>query len=218
MLTILPIITPPFVIGLALILLFGRSGAVTALLVELVRHSAARAGSTGCPGVFLAQVLAFTPIAFLVLIGVVQGISPSLEEAAQTLRARRWTTFRTVSLPLMRPGLANAFLLGFVESMADFGNPLVLGGNYEVLSTKIFFAVVGAAHDQGRAAVLAIVLLAFTLGGVLRPAPLARQARLHHGDRQGRRRAAGAAAAAARLALLWGRGPVGRVHAARSTP
>ena len=64
----------------------------------------------------------------------------------------------------MRPGLANAFLLGFVESMADFGNPLVLGGNFEVLSTKIFFAVVGAAHDQGQAAVLAIVLLAFTLG------------------------------------------------------
>ncbi len=64
----------------------------------------------------------------------------------------------------MRPGVANAFLLGFVESMADFGNPLVLGGNYEVLSTKVFFAVVGAAHDQGQAAVLAIVLLAFTLG------------------------------------------------------
>jgi iron(III) transport system permease protein len=64
----------------------------------------------------------------------------------------------------MRPGLANAFLLGFVESMADFGNPLVLGGNFEVLSTKIFFAVVGAAQDQGRAAVLSIVLLGFTLG------------------------------------------------------
>ena len=63
----------------------------------------------------------------------------------------------------MRPGLANAFLLGFIESLADFGNPLVLGGNYEVLSTEIFFAIVGAQHDQGQAAVLAIVLLAFTL-------------------------------------------------------
>ncbi len=94
---------------------------------------------------------------------MVQGISPSLEEAAQTLRASRWTTFSTVSWPLMRPGVANAFLLGFVESMADFGNPLVLAGNYEVLATKIFFAVVGAAHDQGRAAVLAIILLGFTL-------------------------------------------------------
>jgi hypothetical protein len=49
----------------------------------------------------------------------------------------------------MRPGLANAFLLGFIESMADFGNPLVLGGNFNVLSTEIFFAVVGAQNDQG---------------------------------------------------------------------
>ncbi|MDQ4134579.1 MAG: ABC transporter permease subunit, partial [Pseudomonadota bacterium] len=162
-LSILPIITPPFVIGLALILLFGRSGAVSALLFEWFGIPRSR-WIYGLPGVLIAQLLAFTPIAFLVLIGVVQGISPSLEEASQTLRARRWTTFVTVTLPLMRPGLANAFLLGFVESMADFGNPLVLGGNFEVLSTKIFFAVVGAAQDQGRAAVLSLILLAFTLG------------------------------------------------------
>ena len=162
-LTILPIITPPFVIGLALILMFGRSGAVTGFLADWFDIPRSR-WIYGLPGILIAQLLAFTPIAFLVLIGVVQGISPSLEEAAQTLRARRWTIFNTISLPLMRPGLANAFLLGFVESMADFGNPLVLGGNFEVLSTKIFFAVVGAAHDQSRAAVLAIVLLGFTLG------------------------------------------------------
>jgi iron(III) transport system permease protein len=162
LLTVLPIITP-FVIGLALILLFGRSGVVTALMSDLFGIPRSR-WIYGFNGVFLAQMLAFTPIAFLVLIGVVQGIAPSLEEASQTLRASRWTTFRTVTLPLMRPGIANAFLLGFVESIADFGNPLVLGGNFEVLSTKIFFAVVGAANDQGKAAVLAIVLLTFTLG------------------------------------------------------
>jgi iron(III) transport system permease protein len=162
-LSILPIITPPFVIGLALILLFGRSGAVTALLADWLGIPRTR-WLYGLPGVFIAQLLAFTPIAFLVLIGVVQGVSPALEEAAQTLRASRWTTFRTVTWPLLRPGVANAFLLGFVESMADFGNPLVLAGNFEVLSIQIFFAVVGAAHDQGRAAVLALVLLAFTLG------------------------------------------------------
>jgi len=118
----------------------------------------------GLPGVLLAQLLAFSPIAFMVLIGVVQGVAPSLEEASETLGASRWTSFRRVTWPLIRPGVANAFLLGFVESMADFGNPLVLGGNYEVLSTKVFFAVVGASHDPGQAAVLAIVLLAFTLG------------------------------------------------------
>jgi iron(III) transport system permease protein len=161
--SVLPIITPPFVIGLALILLFGRSGALSAVLWEWFGVPRSR-WIYGLPGVFIAQLLAFTPIAFLVLIGVVQGISPTLEEASQTLRAKSWTTFLTVTLPLMRPGLANAFLLGFVESLADFGNPLVLGGNFEVLSTKIFFAVVGAQQDQGRAAVLSLILLAFTLG------------------------------------------------------
>ncbi len=160
--SVLPIITPPFVIGLAIILLFGRAGAVSTLLFEWLDISRSR-WIYGFPGVAFAQLLAFTPIAFLVLLGVVQGISPSLEEASQTLRARGWTTFRTVTLPLLRPGLAAAFLLGFVESMADFGNPLVLSGNFEVLSVKIFFAVVGAAHDQTRAAVLALVLLIFTL-------------------------------------------------------
>ncbi|THD81423.1 iron ABC transporter permease [Aliigemmobacter aestuarii] len=160
--TVLPIITPPFVIGLAIILLFGLSGTVTTTVAGVLGIEATR-WVYGLPGILIAQVLAFTPIAFLVLIGVVEGVSPSMEEAAQTLRASRWQTFRTVSLPLMRPGLANAFLLGFIESMADFGNPLVLGGNYDVLSTEIFFAIVGAQYDQSRAAILAIVLLFFTL-------------------------------------------------------
>ncbi len=161
-LTVLPIITPPFVIGLALILLFGQSGTITTFFADLFGVQPTR-WMYGLPGLLIAQTLAFTPIAFLVLIGVVEGVSPSMEEAAQTLRAGKWEVFRTVSLPLMRPGLANAFLLGFIESMADFGNPLVLGGNYDVLSTDIFFAIVGAQYDQGRAAVLAMVLLTFTL-------------------------------------------------------
>jgi iron(III) transport system permease protein len=160
--SVLPIITPPFVIGLAVILLFGRAGAVTSFLYDWLDIPRSR-WIYGLAGIALAQLLAFTPIAYLVLLGVVQGISPSLEEASQTLRARGWTTFRTVTLPLLRPGLAAAFLIGFVESMADFGNPLVLSGNFEVLSVKIFFAVVGASHDQSRAAVLALVLLVFTL-------------------------------------------------------
>ncbi|SEV88218.1 iron(III) transport system permease protein [Cognatiyoonia koreensis] len=162
-LTVLPVITPPFVIGLALILLFGLSGSVTVFFADLFGVQPTR-WLYGMPGVLIAQTLAFTPIAFLVLIGVVEGVSPSMEEAAQTLRASKWQVFKTVSLPLMRPGLANAFLLGFIESMADFGNPLVLGGNFDVLSTEIFFAIVGAQYDQGKAAVLAMVLLSFTLG------------------------------------------------------
>ncbi|MAC42572.1 MAG: iron ABC transporter permease [Deltaproteobacteria bacterium] len=160
--TLLPIITPPFVIGLAVILLFGRSGVVNNFLEWAFGVPPTR-WIYGLPGVWFAQTMAFTPIAFLVLIGVVEGVSPSMEEAAQTLRANRWQTFQSVTWPLMRPGLANAFLLGFIESLADFGNPLVLGGNFDVLSTQIFFAIAGAQADQGMAAVLALVLLGFTL-------------------------------------------------------
>ena len=165
-LTVLPIITPPFVIGLSLILVFGRAGLVNQLLERLLDIPPSR-WIYGFQGVWMAQLFAFTPVAFLVLLGVVQGVSPTLEEAAQTLRADRWQTFSTVSLPLMRPGLANAFLVGFVESIADFGNPIVLGGNFAVLSTEIFFSVVGAQLDHGRAAALALILLAFALGAFM---------------------------------------------------
>ncbi|MEO1225499.1 MAG: iron ABC transporter permease [Pseudomonadota bacterium] len=162
MLTLLPIVTPPFVVGLALILLFGRSGTVTQFVADLLNVRPTR-WVYGFPGLVLAQTLAFTPLSFLVLIGVVQGVSPSMEEAAQTLRASRRQAFMTVTLPLIRPGLASAFLLAFIESLADFGNPIVIGGGYRVLSTEIFFAITGAQFDQGRAAVLGLLLLSFTL-------------------------------------------------------
>ncbi|KQS83201.1 MULTISPECIES: ABC transporter permease [unclassified Rhizobium] len=166
LLTVLPIITPPFVIGLALTLLFGRAGVITQGLSSLFGVEPGR-WLYGLTGIWIAQVLSFTPISFLVLIGVVEGVSPSMEEASQTLRADRWRTFWLVSLPLMKPGIANAFLIGFIESMADFGNPLVLGGSHGVLSTEIFFAVVGSQNDPSRAAVLAIILLCFTLTAFL---------------------------------------------------
>ena len=163
LLTVLPVITPPFVIGLGIILICGRSGVVNAILEAWFGLPPTR-WIYGLPGLLLAQLFAFTPVAFLVLIGVVERVSPTLEEAGQTLGARSGHVFRTVSLPLMAPGLANAFLVGFVESIADFGNPLVLGGNFNVLATEVYFALVGAQYDQGRAAVLAIILLALALG------------------------------------------------------
>jgi iron(III) transport system permease protein len=162
LLSLLPIITPPFVVGLGLILLFGRAGVVNQLLESAFGIAPTR-WFYGLFGLWLAQLFAFTPIACLIMRGVVAGVSPSLEEAAQTLRADRWTTFRTVTLPLLRPGLANAFLVGFIESLADFGNPIVVGGQYNVLSTDVFFAIVGAQFDQGRAASLALLLSAFAL-------------------------------------------------------
>ncbi|KQU86294.1 iron ABC transporter permease [Variovorax sp. Root318D1] len=162
-LALLPIITPPFVVGLGLILLFGRAGIVNQLLENVFGIEPTR-WFYGMPGVLVAQLFAFTPIAFMIMRGVVQGIAPSLEEAAQMLRADRRRTFFTITLPLLKPGLANAFLVGFIESIADFGNPVVVGGQFSVLSTDIFFAIVGAQYDQGRAASLAWVLTIFALG------------------------------------------------------
>jgi iron(III) transport system permease protein len=162
LLTVLPIITPPFVIGLGLILIFGRSGLINQWAGSLFGVELGR-WIYGFDGVWLAQVFSFTPTAFLVLIGVVQGISPTMEEASQTLRASPARTFWSITLPLMLPGLANAWLVAFIESLADFGNPILLGGSMGVLSTEIFFAVVGAQADFGRAGTLGIVLLIFAL-------------------------------------------------------
>ncbi|MEO8311144.1 MAG: iron ABC transporter permease [Caldimonas sp.] len=161
-LALLPIITPPFVLGLGLILLFGRAGIVNQGLEAAFGITPSR-WFYGWFGIWLAQLFAFTPIAFMIVRGVVAGIAPSLEEAAQTLRADRRKTFFTITLPLLKPGLANAFLVGFIESIADFGNPVVVGGQFSVLSTEVFFAIVGAQYDEGRAASLALVLSAFAL-------------------------------------------------------
>ncbi|MFM7331019.1 MAG: ABC transporter permease, partial [Brachymonas sp.] len=161
-LAMLPIITPPFVVGLGLILLFGRAGLANQFLEWAFGIPPTR-WFYGLFGIWLAQTFAFTPIAFMIMRGVVQGVAPSLEEAAQTLRADRSKTFFTITLPLLKPGLANAFLVGFIESIADFGNPIVVGGSYSVLSTDIFFAIVGAQYDQGKAASLAWILTLFAL-------------------------------------------------------
>jgi iron(III) transport system permease protein len=160
---LLPIITPPFVVGLGLILLFGRAGVVNQLLEYAFGMTPTR-WFYGLFGIWIAQLFAFTPIAFMIMRGVVQGVAPSMEEAAQTLRASRSQTFFSVTLPLLKPGLANAFLVGFIESIADFGNPIVVGGQFSVLSTDIFFAIVGAQYDQGKAASLAWILTMFALG------------------------------------------------------
>jgi iron(III) transport system permease protein len=155
--SILPIITPPFVLGLAMIYMFGRNGFVTHQLLGLSTSI-----FFGPLGVAVAQILAYTPIAFLVLQGVVQAMDAALEEAAETLGASRWHVLRTVIWPLARPGVANAFLLVAIESLADFGNPIILGGGKGFLATEVFFAIIGR-FNANEAAVYGVVLLAMTL-------------------------------------------------------
>jgi iron(III) transport system permease protein len=155
--SLLPIITPPFVIGLAIIFMFGRMGFITNTLLG-IRTSFV----FGYFGIVMAQTLSFAPMAYLVLSGVVRSLDTSLEEASYTLGANRWHSFRTIIWPLIRPGIANAFLLSVIESLADFGNPILLGGDFDVLATSIYLAIVGR-YDEVLAASLGIVLLSFTL-------------------------------------------------------
>jgi iron(III) transport system permease protein len=162
LLSLLPIVMPPFVAGLGLVLLCGRAGVLNAWL-ESIPDNREPTWFYGMPGLLLAQWLAFTPVAFMIMRGAVQGVGPDLEEAALMLHADRRRAFFTITLPLLRPGLANAFLVGFAESITDFGNPVVVGGQFPVLTMDIFFAVVGAQPDPGRAASLAWVLTVLAL-------------------------------------------------------
>ena len=117
-----PIISPPFVLALAMILLFGRQGVVTGTLLGGAWHPEIY----GLGGLLVVETIAFFPSAFLILLGVLQAIDPALEESALNLGASRWQVFRTVTVPLAVPGVAGALLVVFVESLADFGNPIIL--------------------------------------------------------------------------------------------
>ncbi|EOX5560666.1 ABC transporter permease [Yersinia enterocolitica] len=160
--SILPIVTPPFVVGLGVTLMMGRSGYVTELMVTWFGLTNTN-WLYGFTGIWLAQVLAFTPMSFMILDGAIKTIHPSLEEASYTLRASRWQTFMQVFLPLLKPALANSFLIVIVQSLADFSNPLVLGGNFDVLATQIYFYITGAQLDYPAASTLGVILLMFSL-------------------------------------------------------
>ena len=155
--SILPVISPPFVLALSAIMLFGQFGLVTRQLLGITNFNI-----YGFKGVVMVQTMTFFPVAYLLLIGLLNRIDPSLEEAARNMGASRWKTFRTVTLPLMLPGLANAFLLTFIEVVADFSNPMVIGGNFSTLATKIYMQAIGN-YDMAGGAAIAVVLLCLSI-------------------------------------------------------
>lgn len=161
--SILPIVTPPFVVGLGVTLMLGRSGYVTEFLdthFDFINHN----WLYGFTGIAIAQILAFTPISFMILDGALKSIHPSIEEASYTLRANRYQTFYNIIFPLLRPALANSFLILFIQSLADFSNPLVLGGSFDVIATQIYFYIAGSQLDYASASTLGSMLLIFSLG------------------------------------------------------
>ena len=156
--SMLPVVSPPFVLSLSMIMLFGKAGIITRFLLKIYDNSV-----YGFWGIAVVQTLTFFPVCYMMLKGLLKNIDPSLEEAARDMGASRWKVFISVTLPLLLPGLGNAFLVTFIESIADFANPMIIGGSYDTLATTIYLQITGA-YDKAGAAAMAVVLLYITLG------------------------------------------------------
>lgn len=155
--SMLPVVSPPFVLSLSVIMLFGKAGIITRNLLGIYDNNV-----YGFWGIALVQTLTFFPVCYMMFRGLLKNIDPSLEEAARDMGASRWKVFTSVTLPLILPGLGNAFLVTFIESIADFANPMLIGGSYDTLATSIYLQITGAYDKQGAAA-MAVVLLGITL-------------------------------------------------------
>lgn len=155
--SMLPVVSPPFVLSLSMIMLFGKAGIITRYLLKIYDNSV-----YGFGGITIVQTLTFFPVCYMMLKGLLKNIDPSLEEAARDMGASRFKVFASVTLPLILPGLGNAFLVTFIESIADFANPMIIGGSYDTLATTIYLQITGAYDKQGAAA-MAVVLLSITM-------------------------------------------------------
>jgi iron(III) transport system permease protein len=154
LLFILPIISPPFTSALSILMLFGANGLITRGLLGIRNYNI-----YGFKGVLISQIFTFAPVAYLTLKGVLESLNPTLEDAAMNVGAGRMQTFLRVTLPLSLPGIASAFLVVLIESLADFGNPLVLAGSrFPMLSTQAYLEITGS-FNLPLGAALAVVLL-----------------------------------------------------------
>ena len=156
----MPVISPPFSLSLSIILLFGNNGLITRQLFDL------DVSIYGLGGLTLVETIGMFPIAFMTISGVLKQIDSTVEEVALDLSATRFQTFRTITLPLAMPGILSAWLLVFTNSLADFANPLLLSGDYRVLSTEAYMIVTGR-NNLGAGSALSFLLLLPTLTAFL---------------------------------------------------
>ena len=156
-----PIISPPFVLSLSMIFLFGRQGLITKGLLGIKDFDV-----YGIHSLIVVQTISFFPIAFLTLCGILESIDDSVEDAAYSLGASRGHIFLTVTLPLSLPGIISAVLLVFIQSLEDFSNPAVISGNFSTLSVEAYRLITGM-YDLRGGSMMAIMLLLPTVGAFL---------------------------------------------------
>ncbi|MDR1863453.1 MAG: iron ABC transporter permease [Treponema sp.] len=152
---IIPVVSPPFIGAMSIIMLFGNNGLVTYSLLGIKNYPI-----YGFQGLLIAQVITFFPVAYITLRGVIESISPTLEDAALDLGGSRWKVFRKVTLPLTAPGIASAMLVLFIETMADFGNPLILAGSqFPILSVQAYMEITGMFNLPKGSAIAFLLLV-----------------------------------------------------------
>lgn len=149
----LPILSPPFILSLSIIFLFGKQGLITKTLLGIDGNNVYGMGS-----LLVVQVMSFFPIAYLTLSGILESIDASVEDAACNMGASRWHTFWTVTFPLSLPGIISGCLLVFIQSLEDFSNPATIGGDFTTLSVEVYQTITGS-YDMRKGSVLALLLL-----------------------------------------------------------
>lgn len=152
--TLLPLISPPFTSSIALTLSLGPNG----ILLDFFGID--DFNFYGFWGTYISESLTYFPVAFMTLSTILSRIDPNLEDAAYSLGASSLRVFRTVTLPLAAPGIANAFLLVFSCSLADFATPQVLGGHsFPVLPTQAYLQITGMYDFKGGSALSFMLLI-----------------------------------------------------------
>jgi iron(III) transport system permease protein len=150
--SLIPLIAPPYLFALSLIILFGRNGLITrALDLSWQLY--------GFTGVVVSQSLAFIPLAFMMIESTLMSLNPNLEESAYDMGATEATILRTITIPLLAPGLLKAALLIFVMTIAEFGNAAILGGRTPFLAPDTYTVITGES-DFNMGSVLSVVLIA----------------------------------------------------------
>ena len=152
--TLLPLISPPFTTSIAFVFSFGPRGFISHDVLGMNN-----AQVYGLRSTLVSEALTYFPLAYMTLRPMLTAIGGTLEEMAFSLGSSRWHAFRTVTLKLTVPGLANAFLLLFAASLADFATPLILAGNdLPLLPTEAFLQITGMFDLKG-GATLSLLLL-----------------------------------------------------------
>jgi iron(III) transport system permease protein len=150
----LPLILPPFIGAYSWVLLFGRRGMITGLVKQWLAIQLP--DIYGPIGVIAAMSLSYYPFVLLLTYGALLSADPFIEESAEIMGASRWRILRTVTLPLVMPAILAAALTVFIRAVGNFGVPALLGGNYYVLPTLIYFQVVGY-FDLNSASAIALI-------------------------------------------------------------